>query len=160
MFYEDDSKSRRLDWELTSRPRLSSSLQPARSQTYAGSIGALFKSEEFSTELIIHLAALFREAQIHSYISWQAAETAALLKKSSYTFSHKCGFFFFLFGHRSQPIIWFGGYFRITSAGSQSEKELTYDPVHVPVPQDLISGAIQRCEVAFQRVPKRFGLFK
>lgn len=95
MFYEDDSKSRRLDWELTSRPRLSSSLQPARSQTYAGSIGALFKSEEFSTELIIHLAALFREAQIHSYISWQAAETAALLKKSSYTFSHKCGFFFF-----------------------------------------------------------------
>lgn len=46
------------------------------------------------------------------------------------------------------------------SAGSQSEEELTYDPVYIPVPQDLISGAIQRCEVAFQRVPKRFGSFK
>lgn len=92
---------------------------------------------------------------------YKVVETAALTEKNSYTFSHKCGdfFSFFLATKVSQS---FGSvdFFFIMSAGSQSEKELTYDPVHVPVPQDLISGAIQRCEVAFRRVPKRFGLFK
>lgn len=56
-------------------------------------------------------------------------------------------------------MIWFGENFCIT-VDSQSEKQLTCDPVHLSEPQDLISNAIQRCEAVFGKVPKRVGLLK